>query len=160
MLSLLSAWFDDLSTPIILLRGYSSQTYIDEIAVEVSALAEPAVLIYAGDLDPSGMDIERDFCERSDGCFSSVVRIAVEAPQIDEYRLIKQPGKTIDTRAPKFINTYGSLFQVEIEAIEPETLRGLYQAEIDNHMDLSNMDEVLEKEKADLEQLDEIAEEN
>ena len=46
----LSAWYGELGISIVALRGYSSQTLVDE--VRLSALD---VMLYAGDYDPSGL---------------------------------------------------------------------------------------------------------
>src|SRR5262249_61990766 len=58
--------FDDLGIPVLALGGYSSQTYLDNVAADIreDADSRPAVLIYAGDFDPSGEDILRDAVER------------------------------------------------------------------------------------------------
>lgn len=58
--------------------------------------------------------------------FEHTERIAVNYNQLKEYGLPKLPGKLSDPRAPAFIKKYGELFQVELEALEPEILRGLY----------------------------------
>lgn len=50
----LEHWFGDLGVPIVPLRGYSSQTYIDEIVDLVKSDARRTVIVYAGDFDSSG----------------------------------------------------------------------------------------------------------
>lgn len=151
MQSLLEAWFGELGLPVLLLRGYGSQTYLDDIVAHVRAARErPAALIYAGDLDPSGEDIERDFLERTaEAEWDQVARVAVLAEHLDRLQLVKQPGKPQDPRAPAFRAKYGELFQVEVEAIEPDTLREIYQAEIDVRWDKSQFDWQLQQERED-----------
>ncbi len=121
----LESWFGDLGISILALGGYSSQSYVDEIAKDVQEQTRPAVLIYAGDFDPSGEDIQRDFIERA-GCFDEVVRIALNAEQVDEYDLPEQMGKATDTRARGFIERHGKLVQVELDALPPDVLKRLY----------------------------------
>jgi hypothetical protein len=80
LLGLLEAWFGGLGIPRVALRGYSSQTLVDDVVEAVAAelrrdvtrQSRPAVLLYCGDYDPSGMDIPRDFAERT-GCFDQIV---------------------------------------------------------------------------------------
>jgi len=121
----LQSWFGDLGVSILALGGYSSQSYVDEIAKDVQKQDRPAVLIYSGDFDPSGEDIQRDFIGRAD-CFEEVVRIALNADQVDEYDLPEQMGKASDTRARGFIEKHGKLVQVELDALPPDVLQRLY----------------------------------
>ena len=62
----LREWFGDLGVPVLALGGYGSQTYVDEVVTDVARTGRPAVLLYAGDHDPSGEDIDRDFTARTD----------------------------------------------------------------------------------------------
>ena len=149
----LRAWFGhDLGIPILALGGYSSQTYIDEIRSDVRRQARPGILLYAGDFDPSGEDIIRDFEERL-GCFQEVRRIALTAEQVEEYDLPPQMGKATDTRASAFIARHGRLVQVELDALPPDTLRGLYQEALDDFWDEEVYEEVLQQERGEREEL-------
>ena len=122
----LEAWFGDFGVPILALGGYSSQSYVDEIVADVADQDRPAVLIYGGDFDPSGEDIDRDFRERT-GCFTETARVALTAEQVDAYELPEQMGKTTDSRAGRFIARHGRLVQVELDAVPPDPLRHLYE---------------------------------
>lgn len=159
----LTAWFGDLGLPVLALGGYSSQTYVDDVRQDVrrqrlqerspAEMQRPAVLLYAGDFDPSGEDIDRDFVARTD-CFDKVERIALSRSQVDEFRLPPNPGKTTDTRAGKFIERHGQLMQVEIDAVDPVTLRGLFQTAIETYWNTDAYQSVLEQEQHDLQVLD------
>jgi hypothetical protein len=111
----LVSWFGDLGIPVLALGGYSSQTYVDEVAAHVRAQDRPALLLYAGDFDPSGEDIDRDFFARS-GVFQEVVRVALSAEQVTAYGLPPAPGKASDSRASAFVRRHGRLVQVEVDA--------------------------------------------
>lgn len=141
----LEAWFGDLGIPILALGGYTSQTYVDEIVEDVAEQERPALLIYAGDFDPSGEDIQRDFRDRAD-CFEEVIRVALTPEQIEEYRLPEQMGKATDSRAARFIATHGKLVQVELDALPPEVLRDLFHEAIDPHWDTSVYERVMRRE--------------
>ncbi len=49
-----------------------------------------------------------------------------------------------DSRARRFVARHGDLVQVEALAIEPQTLRDLYQSALDRYWDQSHYDEVVE----------------
>lgn len=149
LLAQLESWFSDLGIPIIALGGYSSQTFCDDVIRDVRRDGREAVLIYGGDFDPSGVDIQRDFEERTDLCFADIERIALTADQVREYNLPPQPGKTADTRAGRFIAEHGELVQVELDALAPDVLRGLYQAAIDRYWDGSKYEAVIEREASE-----------
>lgn len=143
----LSAWFGDpLGIPILPLGGYSSQTFVDDVVKEIENDGREAILIYAGDFDPSGEDIDRDFTERTD-CWDEVIRVALHRPQIAAYNLPPLPGKASDSRAAGFIARHGTLMQVEIDALDPQILRGLYQDTIDNYWDDGVYQDVMAREK-------------
>lgn len=147
------SWFGDLGIPILALGGYSSQTFCDEVAADVGREDRPAVLIYAGDFDPSGEDIDRDFEERTEFAFAEVVRVALSAQQVEEYGLPPQPGKATDCRAGGFVARHGRLVQVELDALPPDVLQGLYADAIARLWDESEYEEVLAQESREREQL-------
>ena len=152
LLAQLSDWFGELGFPLVLLRGYSSQTYVDDVADMVRADGRQAVLIYAGDFDPSGEDILRDFLARCP-VFDKVEHVAVRPPQIAAFSLDEKPGKVTDSRAAGFTARHGKLVQVEVEAIVPATLRALYQAAIDDYWDESVYDIAVARETVERDRL-------
>jgi hypothetical protein len=135
IVSQLQAWFGGLGIPVLALGGYASQTYADRVAADVARQGRPSVLLYAGDFDPSGEDIDRDFIERS-GCWCKVVRVVLSASQVHIYRLPVNPGKVTDSRAAAFTERHGALMQVELDALDPTDLRALFRAAIDGYWDV------------------------
>lgn len=139
----LESWFSDFGFPMLALGGYCSQSHVDEVVRHVRDRDRPAVLIYAGDFDSSGEDIYRDFVERT-GCWHAVRLIGLNEALIDLYGLPINPGKEADTRKAAFIARHRQFIkrynqrmgtklesvQIELDALEPGTLRELYQAEI------------------------------
>ncbi len=113
----------------------------------------PAVLIYAGDHDASGDDIYRDLVERTD-CWKAVHRVALSREQVEQYNLPQNTGKednegeATDPRAQAFMERHGydENIQVEMDAIDPVTLRQLYQEVIDQYWDSDAYDEVVARE--------------
>jgi hypothetical protein len=144
----LQSWFGDLGIPILALGGYSSQTYIDQVVDDVQQQDRLAVLIYAGDFDASGEDIDRDFRTRAD-VFNEVVRVALNADQVRQYKLPEQMGKATDSRARGFVERHGRLVQVELDALPPDVLRNLFQEAIDSHWDTSEYESLLRREDAE-----------
>jgi hypothetical protein len=152
----LESWFGALGIPILAFGGYSSQSYVDDIKEDVAAQDRPAVLIYAGDFDPSGEDIDRDFLERT-GCFDNVVRVALTADQVEQYELPEQMGKRSDTRARKFVERHGRLVQVELDALPPDLLRDLYANAIADYWDESAFKAAVAREREDAAALSEAS---
>jgi hypothetical protein len=145
----LSAWFgDDLGIPIVALRGYGSQTYIDEVVAHIERDGRPALILYAGDFDPSGEDIRRHFTERVSDT-SHVRTVALTPEQVNDLGLPVNPGKETDSRAKAFEARYGGLFQVEVEALSPAQLRGLFETALDAEWDRSQYEAVLDQEEQD-----------
>ena len=134
MLAQLQAWYGDLGIPILPTGGYASQSFVKQVAEDVGARGRPAALLYAGDFDPSGEDISRDFMART-GCWAEVRRIALTAEQVEQYDLPPQVGKATDPRAAAFKRRHGVLVQVELDALEPPTLRSLYTNAISEFWD-------------------------
>lgn len=148
----LFSWFGDLGIPVLALGGYSSQDYVDRVVEDVSVSDRAAVLIYAGDFDPSGEDIDRDFVART-GCWAKVLRVALNAAQIEQYDLPPNPGKASDSRASAFIARHGELVQVELDALPPEVLRSLYSDAVEQFWDASAYQAVLDREDEDVSRL-------
>jgi hypothetical protein len=153
----LESWFGALGIPILALGGYSSQTYVDDVSSDVDRQDRDAVLLYAGDFDPSGEDIDRDFEHRT-GCWDKVVRVALTVEQVDEYRLPPAMGKSTDSRAGAFFARHGQLVQVELDALPPDVLQALYTAAIGEFWDTSAYEDVRARERADIDQLRRAAE--
>jgi hypothetical protein len=148
----LQDWFGDYGVPILALGGYSSQSYVDEVVRDVEAEGRSAVLLYAGDHDPSGEDIDRDFITRS-CCFAKVERVALSVDQVVSYDLPPQPGKETDSRAARFIARHGALVQVELDALDPADLRGLYQEAFHGYWDVSAYEAALAQEAEERDRL-------
>lgn len=153
MLAQLDAWYSPLGLPLLALGGYSSQTLADEVPADVERQDRPAVLLYAGDHDPSGEDIDRDFVARTD-CWAKVVRVALTAEQVSVYDLPPLPGKATDSRAAAFTERHGGLVQVELDALPPEVLRQLYDDALGEWWDDDAYDAVLAQEANDRAELE------
>ncbi|WP_042389668.1 hypothetical protein [Streptacidiphilus melanogenes] len=166
---LLQAWFDDSGLPVLPLGGYSSESLDRLVRERVEADGRPAVLIYAGDFDPSGMDIGRNFIAQTD-CWKQTIRIGLDEALIERYELPVLEGKATDPRAPKFIDEHPDIHarhnygrdakgrripvQVELDAVDPAELRALFQAAINQFWDTSGFEAMVRQEDADRAQLE------
>lgn len=156
MIEQLRSWFNDRGIPIAPLGGFSSQTFVDVVSREVGGGGRPAVLIYAGDFDSSGEDIDRDFIHRS-ACFVEVRRVALNRDQVIDLDLPLQPGKVKDSRSAAFKARHGVLVQVELEALEPDDLRAMYEAAIEPWWDEGAYRDSLRREEPERERLVAVA---
>lgn len=149
----LEHWFYEKGLPVLAFGGYPSQTFVNEIMEDIDKTEKPAILIYGGDFDPTGMDILRDFQARTAGKWEEVIRVALNEPQIAEFNLPPLPGKDWDSRAAGFEATYGEVIQVELDALPPETLKKIYADEVANWWDEDGFQESLKQEVIDREQI-------
>lgn len=149
MVAQLMAWFTEpYGVPVLALGGYASQSYEQAVIQHVTDDGRPAVLLYAGDFDPSGEDIDRDFVERTD-CFDEVVRVALLPEHTERFDLPEAMGKDDDSRSRSFEERHGRLVQVELEALDPDDLRALYQQAFDWFWNPSALEAVMGQERAD-----------
>lgn len=151
----LCSWFGHLDVPVIELGGYCSQAHVDSVRQHVDEQDRPAVLLYAGDFDASGEDIDRDFIARTD-CWDKVERIALNADQVETYDLPPQMGKANDPRASAFTERHGKLVQIELDALPPEVLHTLFTDAIKAHWDEDAFGRVLRAEADGAHYLDEL----
>lgn len=116
------SWMEPYGIPVIVLRGYASQTLIDQVGedvseemdVEVAEVAgdvlgmlgtesRPSVLLTIGDFDASGDHLMRLFVERTN-CWEKVISVGVTFEQARD--LPQAPAKKTDTRIAKFVERY------------------------------------------------------
>ena len=85
--------------------------------------------------------------------WKAVHRIALTKEQAAD--LPQNPGKDDDTRADAFMerHDYDDNIQVELDALSPDVLRGLYQEVIDRYWDAGAYDAVLAREAQERQEL-------
>jgi hypothetical protein len=141
----------DFDVPLMVARGYASESFLWSTAEAIIADGKPAVIYQLGDHDPSGVDAWRVIRERLRGFIPAHIdiefeRIAVTPEQITELSLPTRPTKQSDTRAKKFEGE-----SVEVDAIPSTILRGLVREAIEQWIDpyqryLTEMAEESERE--------------
>ena len=137
----LIAWYDERGISVAALRGYGSTPLLDQIDAE-----DFDVILYVGDFDPTGEDIERVLAERLNGG-AEITRVAVTPDQVTTYNPPPMPGKATDPRAPGFTSRHGRLVQVEVEALDPNDLRALLDITLSSYWDEDAYGAVVEREE-------------
>ena len=136
----------DYGVRFLAVRGFISLTTVYEAArrmMKAEGLkGQHPTLIYFGDFDPSGVDIERDLEDRLNrlAVVPDVVRVALDREQVEEHELPPQPTKRADSRSA----TWDHEGSWELDALPGTVMRGLLTEALD---DLAPFD--LEDRKAD-----------
>ena len=123
---------DAWDVPLFSCKGYPSVSFLHDAAEDIADAAEYGKrthILYVGDLDPSGQDIERVVVEGlrrwAPGAEIEAERLAVRPDQIDTLSLPTRPTKRTDSRSRGFKGE-----SVEADAIEPALLRSMVQAAV------------------------------
>ena len=137
-----AAW----DVPLMVVRGFSSETYLHEAGEHIRGVDKPAHLYLLTDHDPSGRasarDVARKLRDFLPGFPCTVERVAVTEEQIARWNLPTRPTKTTDSRSKGFAGE-----SVELDAIPPATLRALVRACIERHIDPEALKRTLETER-------------
>ena len=108
-------------------RGYPSVSTLVE-AVDRGATE----IIYFGDWDPSGVDIDRCIRDEMGATWHhplEIRRIALLPVQIEEHELPPVPPKDTDSRTSGFLEAHGE-DTVELDALPPEVLEQLIKTSV------------------------------
>ncbi len=134
-------------------RGYSSQSaiYNAHKRLAVKGQNKSVKIIYLGDHDPSGMDMDRDINNRIEiftyGEIRRIVkRIALNMEQVEEFHPPENPAKQKDSRFEQYVVEYGES-SWELDALEPSVLADIIEKAIMEFVDLDEFDKVAEKEQ-------------
>ncbi|MFB6784529.1 hypothetical protein ACFCX0_46535 [Streptomyces sp. NPDC056352] len=52
----LTGWLEDTGVPVLVVRGFGSQSYVQVVRERTACDPRPAVLVYVGDFDACGPD--------------------------------------------------------------------------------------------------------
>lgn len=134
-------------------KGYPSLTFLHDATkrfTEARDRGQKPIIIYFGDYDPSGEDIPRALAEniKSLGCQEiEMRRVALNEWQVIDWKLPPAPTKVTDSRSAK----WDGLGQVELDAVKPETLTSLLEAEVRKLFDEELHDDLLHREASERE---------
>lgn len=131
---------DEMSVPLMVCRGYPSISALYEAAQSLAYYQSRRELhiLYFGDHDPSGKDIDRNIADEIDFWASgegrdignALMRIALTTEQIGKYNLPPMPEKEGDSRTPAFQAEHGEGMSVELDALDPDILDRMVRDEI------------------------------
>lgn len=144
---------DAYDVPLMVARGYSSDSYLYGAAENIRAIGKPAYIYLLGDHDPDGQDALRCTREKLTKFVRGKVPVhceilAVTPKQITEWNLPTRPAKKGNSKAKKFKGPW-----VDLDAIPSPQLRDLAREAIERHIDpyqLANIQAIEEKERATL----------
>jgi len=132
-------------------KGYSSQSFMyrkGKYLERQAAQGKELIILYLGDHDPSGIDMDRDVRERL-AMFASedikLVRLALLYSQVQQYNPPPNPAKVTDSRADAYIAQYGHV-SWELDALDPQTLSSLVETAVINYRDEDCWDDAVERE--------------
>lgn len=150
-------------------RGYSSQSAMYDAYFrffDAHEKGKKIKIIYLGDHDPSGMDMDRDIKNRMEifldnimheiGWDFPITRLALTMDQIENYQPPENPAKVTDSRYEGYRELFGES-SWELDALEPSVLSTLVDITIQEYIDLNEFQRVAEKESAQKNMLKEIA---
>lgn len=154
----LSRIFEETAYPycvrVVTCRGQVSTTFLKEYAdraERAAAQGKRPVIIYGGDLDPSGWKIPlaaQETLFRDFGVDVEFDRFALNPEQIEKYRLPHNPDalKWTDSNAKEYVRHYGEV-AVELDALDPATLTAEIETALRRQLDVEAMDAEREIEK-------------
>lgn len=145
-------------------RGYPSASLLYEVNQrfqEADDTGKAIAVIYLGDHDPSGMDMDRDIFERlnlfTESMYSiDLTRIALVMSQVERWRPPENPAKQTDSRFKTYLHQYGSS-SWELDAIRPNDLSNLLRVEIESFIDYELWDEAVKQQDANIAKLKTLA---
>lgn len=123
---------DDYDVCLYVARGFSSLSFLHAAAEYIAALNIPSFIYHLGDHDPSGVMAGTKIAETlrhlAPDAEIHFIRLAVTEQQIAEMRLPSRPTKA-STHARGWVGD-----SVELDAIEPDTLRAIVREAIERHL--------------------------
>jgi len=141
-------------TRVNVTRGQTSATMVNDMARRFEAASmrgQHPILLHFGDLDPSGIAIPKSICNALFEHHSikvDVRRAALNPNQVDEYDLPASidAAKTSDPNYRAWVNEFGKICPVELDAIHPKDLIELVMREMKKILDMSAVEVEREQE--------------
>jgi hypothetical protein len=141
-----------LRVPFFSCRGYTSDSEVWSAAQRLAAKSDAdkeLVVLHFGDHDPSGIDMTRDIEDRL-SLFGAVGvdvrRLALNMPQVRQYRPPPNPAKETDSRFQGYRTLFGNK-SWELDALEPSVLAELVRSEITSLLDDEQWASDVERER-------------
>lgn len=145
----------DLAVPLMVTRGFSSESIVQSLAHDTLRSGRPRVILSLNDYDPSGSIMLGDILRRARhyaprATFVSE-QVALTREQVTLHRLPTRPTKREgNTHAANFTDGQS----VELDALEPAILQELLRVAIEAHIDEGELEVLKEAEASERSMLD------
>jgi hypothetical protein len=138
-------------------RGYDGWDSIYCAAMRYDRVGRPVTILYYGDFDPSGEDMNRSLQSRLEvlGYCPEIIKCALTFQDIERYSLPPDFAKKTDTRAAAFIRRHGDV-SVELDALPVSVLRARLEHDVSSRMDLDALTATRELEGRERARLDRL----
>lgn len=130
-------------TSVVVARGFSSVSFLHDLAERIKEKEKKTIVLYFGDLDPSGYEMLPTMLktlqdEMGLGEMVQGVRCALTPDHVEKYNLPHNPDalKKSDTRAKRYVEEFGDI-AVELDALSPKVLKSLIVGSIERYLDKS-----------------------
>lgn len=146
-------------TPFMACKGYTSTTIQRETAERLNSITgKEKIILYLGDHDPSGCDMNRQIQASMDlfGAKVQIKRIALNMEQVQEYNPPPNFAKDTDKRYPAYKAKYGEKCW-ELDALRPEVMAELIDKQIRSYLDLGQFEKMQAEEREQEQELFAIA---
>jgi DNA topoisomerase VI subunit A len=152
-------YLEEYKVALVPSRGYSSWTFLKEAndRIQENADGKTPLILYFGDFDPSGVDIERFLRESMNGYFGidmEVIRIGVTKDQIEEYNLPTTPDDAEEIEKLQRDSRYNRWehgnYRVELDALlafVPDEFERIVKESVANYFDEDVYADVLEQQE-------------
>ncbi len=141
--------------PLVAGGGYRGKSNLYEAAQRFQDDGRPIKILYLGDFDPSGMDIERDLTTAFFDIWG--LEVTVERVLLTREDTLKLPSKGLankkDPRFGKYVAKWGTDQAWELDALPPKELLSRTEAAIQKSIDMELFAEEVERGKADIEKI-------
>ena len=150
LVSILEKTCSQLDVPCFSCRGFPSITALYEAAERFRDKSN-AIILYAGDHDPSGLKIPKVINERFHdfGVNVQLQRIGLTLEQIREFNLPPFYAKQQDNNFKEYLAVTGLTQAWELDALPPDKLSELFEAAISGLTDFTELKKMRDKEKGD-----------
>ena len=148
LVSILEKTCNSLDVPCFSCRGFASITALYEAAQRFRG-KKNAVILYAGDHDPSGLKIPQTIIERLNEFEVDVrlERIGLTLDQINALNLPPYPAKEKDNNFKEYYQNTGLTEAWELDALPPDTLSAIFESAINRYTDFYALDKMRKLEK-------------
>jgi hypothetical protein len=130
---------DEFGLDLYVTKGQPSVSYLYDAAEDIILDGRTTFVYVLADWDPGGLRIFDRIKQEltnfvGDAAELHVRRLALTPYQVELYDLPTRPGKEKDPNAAAFKSKYGDRC-VELDALPPNTMRGLVRERLESHMD-------------------------